>query len=113
MRKLVVGLAVVFGCVFAAPLLACEDCAEYFDYQSEEWCPYCETVNCGFFNCDIRQYGSVDYCTGDDSGCFTLNRGCPIERTWQEVRGPRLSETWRLASVRIVTPQTARAAGKG
>ncbi|HYH08404.1 MAG TPA: hypothetical protein VEK11_15210 [Thermoanaerobaculia bacterium] len=102
MRKLIFVLVILC----AVPLFACEDCDEYFDYQAQEWCPYCVATQCGFFNCDIRQYGLYDYCTGDDYGCFEAHRGCKIERTLQEVRLPqpaKLADTWRLASVRVIT----------
>jgi hypothetical protein len=93
-------LAVVF-ILLAVPASACQTCNQYFNYESDSWCLFCDEANCGWFNCWIIQPipGSADYCTGDDSGCFTNGKHCAREPL---VELPEhLNDKWRLDRVRV------------
>lgn len=111
MRKLALG-AVLLAVLWAAPSQACEDCDEYFDYQSLDWCLNCQDTACGFFNCWVQEQnvaggGTQDYCAGDDYGCFENGYACIQEP--RDIRLPaRLDETWRLARVRVLQPRNQR-----
>lgn len=115
MRKLILGVALVIGVFFAVPSEACEECAQYFDYQSLSWCSYCRVSYCGFFNCRIRNYYYFgDYCEGDDAGCFEYGGGCPGECNPDDpnscvLHQARLDEAWRLLRVSVHNPGQGRA----
>ncbi len=95
-------LALCIAVVCAIPAEACEDCGSYFDYQSLDWCLYCEESNCGYFTCEIREDWFGDsYCTGDDAGCFTPGYNCPREPRYDVSLPQNLDETWRLSRVRV------------
>lgn len=101
--KRVVFLVAAFILVLAAmPASACQSCNQYYNYESQSWCLYCDDgTNCGWFNCWIFQpiSGSNDYCTGDDAGCFTTGRHCAHE---PQVEMPQhLNEAWRLGRVHV------------
>jgi hypothetical protein len=119
-------LVLVGALVFALPASACEVCAEYFDWQSLDWCPYCSTVYCGYFTCAVRQstaWGA--YCTGEHAGCFEYGGNCSSEPDIHEParrQGPhamnstpspagRLEDQWRLARVRVYKPRPAASQG--
>jgi hypothetical protein len=93
--------ALVLTMLCAPALLAnCQECAEWFDPQSLQWCLYCVPSYCGLFQCDIGQYsGVLDYCREGPAGndqCFTVNVGCV-----EEPQALRFDETWRLKGVRV------------
>ena len=126
MRRLLFLLVVVAALAITVPASACEVCAEYFDWQSISWCPYCSTVYCGYFSCAVRQssaWGS--YCTGEHAGCFEYGGNCSSEPDIHEPerrQGPhatnstplpegRLGDTWRLARTRVYKPRAAVSSG--
>ena len=127
MHRALVGLLVLFAALLFAPSAsASEVCAEYFDWQSLDWCPYCSTVYCGYFSCAVRQSAAWgDYCTGENAGCFEYGGNCSSEPDIHEParrQGPHasnatpppirpLEETWRLARVRVYQPRTAVSRG--
>lgn len=90
--------------VFAAPAAACEQCAQYFNWESESWCKYCAPAHCGFFQCVVRdsgQYG-FEYCDSysDAEGgeeCFT-DRGGDYCGPDEESRTGRV---WRLVKAEV------------
>ena len=94
MRNLMVAAVLIALCLYAPPAQACEECAEYFDYQSLHWCPYCRSSNCGYFSCEIRQiFGGPDYCTGDDQGCSRTKVPITAARTFSN-HGFRRPSLW-------------------
>ena len=112
MSKFLLGAALVFTIVWATPAQACEDCSEYFDWQANDWCTFCqENTDCGFFRCWIREWpaaggGTADVCGGDDEGCYIVGRACVQEPRMRLT--PRLNDTWRLARVRVDQPGNLR-----
>ncbi|HEX8410245.1 MAG TPA: hypothetical protein VF883_15380 [Thermoanaerobaculia bacterium] len=93
-------IAAVLAIAFVVPASACEACFE--DYDGANWCEYCDYARCGYFNCVIKQYqgmGNMEYCTGDDAGCFEEGRGC-MQEPQMKLQRP-LGETWRLARVEV------------
>jgi hypothetical protein len=56
----------------------------------------------------MKQYAqlpNMEYCSGDDYGCFELSRGCEQE---PHMRFEPLAAHWQLASVRIQRPESSR-----
>lgn len=102
MRKLLFICGVLFVVLLAPPAEACQECSEYFDYQTLNWCLYCVESRCGYFACQIEQYGSMDFCTGD-GGCFEYGGHCPDEPQPVAPDGgeSRLATKWRLETVRV------------
>lgn len=108
MRSVLFGSALVALVLFATPAAACEECAVYFDYQVNDWCEYCATAKCGYFNCTIVQYDGFDICGGDDAGCFEYGGHCeeePQPLAW-EGGDTRLRDKWRLVRVHAPDPPT-------
>lgn len=112
MGKLTFSFALVVCFAIAPALEACMKCGQYFDYQSRDWCWYCEATYCGMFNCDVRQNSTFgDYCDGED-GCFETGTGkfcvftpSPDPRDTKRTPMPeRLDRTWKLAGVRVSHP---------
>lgn len=80
MLKLIASLFLLVALLGALPASACEQCKDYFDYQSLRWCWYCQASGCGYFNCSIGQLESgAQICYGDDAGCFEVGAGCSSE----------------------------------
>ncbi|HYI10936.1 MAG TPA: hypothetical protein VEK57_17905 [Thermoanaerobaculia bacterium] len=82
---------------------ACEDCFQYFNYESLTWCWYCDVSPCGYFQCSIRYYSGLgsDYCGGDDAGCFEYRRHCRQEPDPLAAVTQPLAQKWRLVGVQV------------
>lgn len=111
MRKLILCAAFILATSYAVPSMACEECAQYFDYQSLNWCSFCQYSSCGYFNCEIL-FGS--FCTGDDPSCFEYGGHCSTECDPDDpnscvLHQTRLDESWRLIRVHVDHPQPPRA----
>jgi hypothetical protein len=65
---------------------ACEKCSQYFDWQSESDCFYCEYSYCGYFGCAVYQSSYFDYCdsiwpdSGDDGESCATQEGIATGR---------------------------------
>ena len=106
MRKAIWSAVFLVMILFVGSVQACEDCFE--DYDGYHWCEYCDYSPCGYFHCYMKQYAqlpNMEYCTGDDSGCFELGHGCQQQ---PEMRFEPLAARWQLASVQIRTAGPAR-----
>jgi hypothetical protein len=85
MRKIGVVAALLIALIYSVPAAAnCEECSQYWYWQSNSWCKYCAPSYCGYFRCQIMYTGaSVDYCSGGfEAGaneCFTPGQGCIYE----------------------------------
>lgn len=124
MRTWIVSLSILCAVAIHAPVAsACQECREYFDWASGGWCPYCEASYCGSFSCNIKQYGSEDYCVVDDYGCFEYGGNCPQEPSddiHEPARriGPHAmkptpagEDEWRVVRVRMQSPRARRVNG--
>lgn len=104
MQKVIfVAAFVMVGILYASPAAACEECKQYFEWQSTQWCWYCEEYSsCGYFDCRIEEsWFGDEYCTGDDGSCFEYGGNCAAEPS---VDARPLDESWRLTNVRVIRP---------
>lgn len=108
MRNVLFGAALFIGLFLARPMQACQECNEYYAYQSETWCKECRYSNCGSFECEIRAYAYPygDYCLTKGDGCFesgyTCGGGCADGGGCVENPTSRkLDDNWRLLRVRV------------
>jgi len=113
MRKLIVAAAFLISLSFAGTVLACENCAEYFDWQVGDTCWFCREANCGSFQCTIEEYApGSEWCVlaGEDQ-CYTLgtSRHCPQEPRDVTAKSP--DKQWRLAKARVYSPKARVARG--
>lgn len=122
MRRFLLPCAfVILAVVVVAPSAsACEVCHETFDYASMGYCEYCIPVYCGYFSCNVRQYGGLDRCVGEHAGCFEYGGNCssepddyhdPEHRDGPRAMnsdGPRLEDKWRLVRVQVLRKPASR-----
>jgi hypothetical protein len=105
--------------------VACERCAQYFDWQTESECFYCEYSYCGYFGCAVYDSEWFSYCdsiwqgSGDDGeSCFTqegiatgrCGHGDPYSELVPPVRAA--GHEWKLVGLRTVKGSTARRSSK-
>jgi len=113
MRQFFVTAFFVIGLSVASTSYACENCAQYFDWQVGDTCWFCSEANCGSFQCTIEEYApGAEWCVlvGEDQ-CYTLgsSRHCPQEpRDTTAVRPPR---EWRIAKARVYPAKAVAARG--
>lgn len=105
MRRLLLGLVFVLTLVAANSAFACKVCSEYWSYEAQTWCKFCDDpVPCGVEQCDVVQEGQYEFCRVGGI-CFTVRRHCPFE---PEVRfdEPRTAPgAWKLVRAEIRVPK--------
>jgi hypothetical protein len=109
MRTFFIAAVITLALAYARPARACQQCYEYFDYQSLDWCLYCAETNCGWEECNIVELNPGDEsCSFAGEHCFTTSKHCPFEPQ-VELKMPKpLDQTWRLARVRVAKVSTSR-----
>ncbi|MEA2465517.1 MAG: hypothetical protein QOJ98_3264 [Acidobacteriota bacterium] len=102
MRKLLFICGVLFTIFLAAPAEACQACHEYFHPQSWVWCTECVPSRCGYFECQIEDWGS-DICITEGDACFEYGGDCPDEpQSIAPGSGEtHLAEKWQLKKVNV------------
>ena len=108
-RVLLIGIVMV---AFTFSASACEKCAQYWDWQAENWCLYCEYAYCGWFACNVYQSSwGFDYCDSpygsNDYGCFEYGGrntcGPDVQSRLTPMKAPQ--REWQLVRVTITTPK--------
>lgn len=134
MKKLVLALGVVAVLAAVQPAVAdgvggCQGCAWRFVPESDDECAFCEQAPCGFILCNIGEYApGNEWCVLEGANCGEGNPQCPDPSPHGFLQNPMtpgatslagcdrqpfLSETWRLARVKVITPATARGKRSG
>lgn len=125
MKTIVLFAGILIAILCAPPALAdgvggCQACVERFAWPWLEDCPECDQSPCGFILCHLEEYAAGDaYCVLEGENCGEGNPRCPdpsphtfLAPTMKPEatglagceRQVMLSDSWRLARVRVMTP---------